>query len=104
MFHTQSVVITSDRDPVELTGSVDTTGKYTLIARLRPTNSGGNGVFIGPETVGVNNGFLLSNDASMEGTIVMNPQVTLTLGAGEKVWAAQFTGTQQIVDILAYSA
>jgi hypothetical protein len=34
----------------------------------------------------------------------MNPQVTLTLGAGEKVWAAQFTGTQQIVDILAYSA
>ena len=104
MFHTQSVVVTNDHTPVELTGSVDTSAKYVLVARLRPTNSGANGVYIGPSTVGVNNGFLLSNDASMDDGLNMNPQVTMTLQAGERVWAAQFTGVQQIVDILAYSA
>jgi hypothetical protein len=103
LFHTQSVVIPNDRKPVELTAAVDTSSKYTLVARLRPTNSGGNGVYLGPESVGVNNGFLLSNDAEMDDGITMNPQVTVTLQPGETVWAAQFTGVQQIVDILAYS-
>jgi len=102
VFTTRSVVIPNSKMPVELTAGIDTSSKCTLIARLRPTNSGGNGVFIGNESVGVNNGFLLSNDNAMD-NIAMNPQVTIKLSAGDTVWAAQFTGVQQIVDVLAYT-
>lgn len=103
MFTTRSVVIPNSKMPTELTEGLDVSGGYTLIARLRPTNSGGNGVFIGDSAVGVNNGFLLSNDNAMDETIAMNPQVTLKLDAGDTVWAAQFTGVQQIVDVLVYT-
>jgi hypothetical protein len=103
VFTTRSVIIPNSKMPVELTAGIDTSSKCTLIARLRPTNSGGNGVFIGDTSVGVNNGFLLSNDNSMSGDITPNPQVTIKLDAGDTVWAAQFTGAQQIVDVLAYT-
>jgi hypothetical protein len=103
LFKTRSVVIPSSKMPVELTAGIDTGSAYTLLVRLRPTNAGGNGVFIGDAQVGVNNGYLLSNDSSMSDNISMNPQVTLKLAAGDTVWAAQFTGVQQIVDIAAYS-
>lgn len=103
MFTTRSVIIPNSKMPTELTAGIDSDGKYTMIIRLRPTNAGGNGVFIGGPEVGVNNGFLLTNDNSMEDTIAMNPQITLKLEPADVVWAAQFTGVQQIVDIAAFT-
>lgn len=103
MFEAQSVIIPSDQTPINLTAGIDTGSQCKVIVRLQPTTSGGNGVFIGPETVAVNNGFRLTNDNSMSDGLAMNPQVELTLKDGETVWAAQFTGVQQIVDVIAFS-
>lgn len=104
MFTTRSVVVPTDKFPVELTKGIDTSSKYKLIIRLRPTNSGNNGVFVGDAEVAVNNGYLLTNDKAMADGSSLNPTVTLELQAGDTVWAAQFTGVQQIVDVVAYSA
>jgi hypothetical protein len=104
VFAARSVIIPSNHKAVELTAGLDTTGKYTMLVRLRPTTTSGNGVFVGGPDVGMNHGFLLSNDSSVDSTITPNPQVTATLQPGETVWAAQFTGSQQIVDVLVYSA
>lgn len=103
MFAARSVIVPSNQKAVELTAGLDTTGKYTIIVRLRPTTVSGNGVFIGGEDVGMNHGFLLSNDASTQATTTPNPQVQLTL-EDATVWAAQFTGAQQVVDVLVCSA
>jgi hypothetical protein len=97
------VVIPSSKIPVELTAGIDTSATYTVMIRLRPTNAGGNGVFVGDQSVGVNNGYLLTNDNSMDDGVSMNPAATFKLAAGDTVWAAQFTGVQQIVDVAAFS-
>lgn len=103
MFAARSVIVPADHRAVEVTAGLDTEGKYTIIVRLRPNTTSGNGVFVGAEDVGMSNGFLLSNDASTQATITPNPQVTMDL-KGASVWAVQFTGVQQVLDVIAYSA